>query len=103
MAFLDGGASAEAMAEAGVEGWVSITKAKRKRGEDEEDGANGHVPIRRGTLSIAVPGSIVGNAQSLELRTRLAGRIARAAAIFQVQYLVCVCSIIDWSQPNKRA
>ncbi|KAJ8911616.1 hypothetical protein NQ315_017126 [Exocentrus adspersus] len=35
------------------------------------------------TLSIAVPGSILENAQSPELRTYLAGQIARAACIFQ--------------------
>lgn len=36
------------------------------------------------TLSIAVPGSILENAQSQELRTYLAGQIARAASIYCV-------------------
>ena len=36
------------------------------------------------TLSIAVPGSILENAQSPELRTYLAGQIARAAGIFKI-------------------
>jgi len=36
------------------------------------------------TVSIAVPGSIVANAQSPELRTYLAGQIARACTIFNV-------------------
>ena len=36
------------------------------------------------TLSIAVPGSILDNAQSTELRTYLAGQIARAACVFKV-------------------
>ncbi|KXJ80018.1 hypothetical protein RP20_CCG027221 [Aedes albopictus] len=40
------------------------------------------------TLSIAVPGSILDNAQSPELRTYLAGQIARAACIFQVDEVV---------------
>ncbi|XP_062540628.1 putative methyltransferase C9orf114 [Armigeres subalbatus] len=40
------------------------------------------------TLSIAVPGSILDNAQSAELRTYLAGQIARAACIFQVDEVV---------------
>lgn len=40
------------------------------------------------TLSIAVPGSILDNAQSQELRTYLAGQIARAACIFQVDEVV---------------
>lgn len=36
------------------------------------------------TLSIAVPGSILDNTQSAELRTYVAGQIARAACIYQV-------------------
>lgn len=40
------------------------------------------------TISIAVPGSILDNAQSPELRTHLAGQIARAACIFQVDEVV---------------
>ncbi|NXG48410.1 CI114 methyltransferase, partial [Psilopogon haemacephalus] len=40
------------------------------------------------TLSVALPGSILNNAQSLELRTYLAGQIARACAIFCVDEVV---------------
>jgi hypothetical protein len=36
------------------------------------------------TLSIAIPGSILDNAQSPELRTYLAGQIARAACVFKI-------------------
>lgn len=36
------------------------------------------------TVSIAVPGSILDNAQTPELRTYLAGQIARAACIYKV-------------------
>lgn len=36
------------------------------------------------TVSIAVPGSILGNAQSPELKAYLAGQIARAACIYNV-------------------
>ncbi|KAJ1645184.1 hypothetical protein IWQ61_010341, partial [Dispira simplex] len=43
---------------------------------------------RRYTVSIALPGSIVDNAQSAELRTYLAGQIARAAAVFNVDEIV---------------
>ncbi|KFV64090.1 Uncharacterized protein C9orf114, partial [Dryobates pubescens] len=42
----------------------------------------------RPTLSVALPGSILNNAQSLELRTYLAGQIARACAIFSVDEVV---------------
>ncbi|MFH4976922.1 hypothetical protein AB6A40_003631 [Gnathostoma spinigerum] len=40
------------------------------------------------TLAIALPGSILNNAQSQELRTYLAGQIARAAVIFCVDEIV---------------
>ncbi|CAG9539586.1 unnamed protein product [Cercopithifilaria johnstoni] len=39
-------------------------------------------------LSIALPGSILNNAQSPELRTYLAGQIARSAAVFCVNEIV---------------
>ncbi|XP_057546189.1 uncharacterized protein LOC130825143 [Amaranthus tricolor] len=40
------------------------------------------------TVSIAIPSSIIGNAQSDELATRLAGQIARAATIFRIDEVV---------------
>lgn len=40
------------------------------------------------TVSIALPGSIVANAQSKELRTYVAGQIARAAATFNVDEII---------------
>lgn len=40
------------------------------------------------TISIAIPGSILENAQSPELRSYLAGQIARAACIYQVDEIV---------------
>lgn len=43
---------------------------------------------RKFTVSVALPGSIVDNAQSAELRTYLCGQIARAAAIFQIDEIV---------------
>jgi len=43
---------------------------------------------RNSTLSIAIPGSIVSNAQTQELRTHLVGQIARAAAIYHVDEIV---------------
>lgn len=43
---------------------------------------------RKSTLSIALPGSIVSNAQTMELRTHLVGQIARAAAIYHVDEIV---------------
>lgn len=43
---------------------------------------------RKYTVSIAIPGGIIANAQTLELKTALAGQIARAAAIFNVDEIV---------------
>ena len=40
------------------------------------------------TLSIALPGSIVANAQTAELKTYLAGQVARAAVVFNVDEIV---------------
>jgi len=40
------------------------------------------------TVSIAVPGSIISNAQSSELKAYLAGQVARAATIFNVDEVV---------------
>ncbi|CAL5416065.1 unnamed protein product [Camellia sinensis] len=60
-------------------------KKKKKKSENEKD----HVqPKEIPTVSIAVPGSIIDNAQSLELATRLAGQIARAATIFRIDEVV---------------
>merc|ERR1740131_735494 len=40
------------------------------------------------TISLALPGSILDNAQTPELRTYLAGQVARAAAIFNIDEVV---------------
>ena len=43
---------------------------------------------RKWTASIAVPSSIVDNAQSPELKAYLCGQIARALVIFQIDEIV---------------
>eukprot|EP00049_Salpingoeca_infusionum_P024207 m.15174 g.15174 ORF g.15174 m.15174 type:complete len:533 (-) comp6534_c0_seq1:177-1775(-) len=43
---------------------------------------------RKQTVTIALPGSIIDNAQSPELRSYLAGQIARAAAVFEIDEIV---------------
>lgn len=40
------------------------------------------------TVSVALPGSVLDNAQSAELRTYLAGQIARACVVFCVDEIV---------------
>jgi predicted SPOUT superfamily RNA methylase MTH1 len=43
---------------------------------------------RFSTVSIALPGSIVGNAQTRELKTHLVGQIARSATIYHIDEIV---------------
>ena len=59
-------------------------EAFNKEEEEEEDKDKG----RSYTLSVALPGSILDNAQSPELRTYLAGQVARALAVFNVDEVV---------------
>ncbi|KAL6626157.1 hypothetical protein ACP70R_029883 [Stipagrostis hirtigluma subsp. patula] len=63
-------------------------KKKQKHRKDEDGGEEKAAPKRKPTLSIAVAGSIIDNAQSLELATLLAGQIARAATVFRVDEVV---------------
>ncbi|CAG4919112.1 unnamed protein product [Colias eurytheme] len=53
------------------------------------------------TVSIAVPGSILENAQSAELRTYLAGQIARAACVFCVDEVIVFDDIGDQLNTKK--
>ncbi|KFU90636.1 Uncharacterized protein C9orf114, partial [Chaetura pelagica] len=57
-------------------------KQAEKQEEQKEDKGRPYA------LSVALPGSILNNAQSPELRTYLAGQIARACAIFCVDEIV---------------
>ncbi len=51
---------------------------------------------RNYTISIAISASCIENAQHLELATSLAGQLARAAAVFNVDEVV----VIDESNPQ---
>lgn len=53
------------------------------------------------TISIAIPGSILENAQSAELRTYLAGQIARAACVFCVDEVIVFDDIGDKLDTKK--
>ncbi|VDP38106.1 unnamed protein product [Soboliphyme baturini] len=67
-----------------------ISEIEKKCRENEETAniENESPEGRNYTVSVAVPGSILDNAQTHELRTYLAGQIARAAAIFEVDEIV---------------
>lgn len=60
-------------------------EVEQKKQQEHEEKKNSPIVS---TISIAVPGSILENAQSPELRTYLAGQIARAACIFKVDEVV---------------
>ncbi|MGH0141990.1 UNVERIFIED_CONTAM: hypothetical protein FKN15_043232 [Acipenser sinensis] len=73
----------------------TLEKQKKKQREEEEEEKRKQLQEeeikRRGrpyTVSIALPGSVLDNAQSPELRTYLAGQIARACAVFCVDEVV---------------
>uniref|UniRef100_A0A8C2V3N8 28S rRNA (uridine-N(3))-methyltransferase n=1 Tax=Chinchilla lanigera TaxID=34839 RepID=A0A8C2V3N8_CHILA len=69
-----------------------------QRQKEEEEAAAGREELGRPyTLSVALPGSILDNAQSPELRTYLAGQIARACAIF------CVDEIVVFDEEGQEA
>ncbi|OAY85445.1 putative methyltransferase C9orf114 [Ananas comosus] len=66
----------------------SKKKNKRKRKKVEEEEEKEIVKKEKSTVSIAVAASIIDNTQSLELATRLAGQVARAATIFCIDEVV---------------
>ncbi|KAL5701792.1 hypothetical protein ACHQM5_027094 [Ranunculus cassubicifolius] len=70
--------------EAAING-ESGTKTKKKKGKKHK---NKEEKYEIPTVTMAVAGSIIHNAQSLELATRLAGQIARAATIFRIDEIV---------------
>lgn len=68
---------------------------KRKLSKSKEEwkvaNSKGFRAVGKGrnyTVSVALPGSFVDNAQSRELRTYLAGQIARTAAVFSVDEII---------------
>ncbi|XP_050449584.1 putative methyltransferase C9orf114 homolog isoform X1 [Cataglyphis hispanica] len=86
---------------------VKRTK-KQELEKESKNESNEHVegtkPERKDicTVSIAVPGSILDNAQSPELRTYLAGQIARAACIYKVDELIVFDDKGDVTESEKK-
>ncbi|XVF63179.1 hypothetical protein PTKIN_Ptkin09bG0067500 [Pterospermum kingtungense] len=78
----------EAEAETKPNGDSHQKKKKKKTKAVEETNGGATESDEIPTVSIAIAGSIIDNAQSLELATRLAGQIARAATIFRVDEVV---------------
>mmetsp|Transcript_9806 Transcript_9806/g.17906 ORF Transcript_9806/g.17906 Transcript_9806/m.17906 type:complete len:382 (-) Transcript_9806:85-1230(-) len=70
------------------DGGESSGLASRKPSEHVFETVKNEDPGRKYTVSVAFPGSIVGNAQSKELRTYLVGQVARALTIFEVDEVI---------------
>ncbi|KAH9503307.1 putative methyltransferase C9orf114 [Bulinus truncatus] len=76
-----------------------IRKEKEQKSKEEEEDKKKKERLGRlYTVSIALPGSILDNAQSMELRAYLAGQIARAAAVFNVDEIVIFDEMNQTSQ-----
>ncbi|MBN3320148.1 CI114 methyltransferase, partial [Atractosteus spatula] len=68
-----------------------LEKERQKEEQELKEKLQKEDKIRKGrhyTVSIALPGSVLDNAQSPELRTYLAGQIARACTVFCVDEIV---------------
>ncbi|XP_006640740.2 putative methyltransferase C9orf114 homolog [Lepisosteus oculatus] len=68
-----------------------LEKQRQKEEQELTEKLQKEDKIRKGrhyTVSIALPGSVLDNAQSPELRTYLAGQIARACTVFCVDEIV---------------
>ena len=61
---------------------------KSKKSRNEENNSKAPVVGRSWTLSVAIPGSILDNAQSIQLRSYLAGQIGRALAVYNVDEII---------------
>ena len=69
-------------------GRVMSQPPKLKSTPNTESSASASTSTCHPTVSIAIPGSVVSNAQTRELQTQLAGQIARAAAVFRIDEIV---------------
>lgn len=79
-------------------------KRRRKRTKTEDESSCSETG-RGWTLSMALPSSILDNAQSNELKTYLVGQIARAAVVFNIDEIVVYdeycCS--NENDPNRQS
>ncbi|XP_063377185.1 putative methyltransferase C9orf114 [Cydia fagiglandana] len=78
---------------------LALEKEAEEKVREEQEKKKKYAEIS--TISIAVPGSIMENAQSAELRTYLAGQIARAACVFCVDEVIVYDDIGDKIDTKK--
>lgn len=65
-----------------------LEKEKQREAQKESSEHDQDNKGREYTVSVALPGSVLDNAQSTELRTYLAGQIARACVVFCVDEII---------------
>ncbi|XP_076842429.1 putative methyltransferase C9orf114 homolog isoform X2 [Brachyhypopomus gauderio] len=70
---------------------------EKEEGEQPSQEQQTKAKGRKYTVSIALPGSVLDNAQSPELRTYLAGQVARACTVF------CVDEVIVFDESDEDA
>ncbi|KAH8269616.1 hypothetical protein KR018_010515 [Drosophila ironensis] len=79
-------------------------EAESRAEEAAKEAQNNKAKLSPSTVSIAVPGSILENAQSNELRAYVAGQIARAACIFRVNEVIVFDDVgIATARETKRS
>lgn len=84
----------------------AVTAEENKTKAQKQESAERRAKGRAWTLSMAIPGSIIDNAQTKELKTYLAGQVARAAVIFQVDEIIVFDDQLGAAKnegPTKRA
>ncbi|CAH0407355.1 unnamed protein product [Chilo suppressalis] len=78
---------------------IALDREEEKKFKEEVEKEKKYSEIS--TVSIAIPGSILENAQSAELRTYLAGQIARAACVFCVDEVIVYDDVGDKLDTKK--
>ncbi|EYC33883.1 hypothetical protein Y032_0001g141 [Ancylostoma ceylanicum] len=90
---------------------IAEKREKALLGANEElkklqESTGNHQPSGKGknySISFAIPGSFLNNGQSAELRTYMAGQIARAATLFCVDYVIVYDETCKMTQENVAA
>ncbi|KIH52093.1 hypothetical protein ANCDUO_17810 [Ancylostoma duodenale] len=75
-----------------------LRKLQKSTGDQQLNGEG-----RNYSISFAIPGSFLNNGQSAELRTYMAGQIARAATLFCVDYVIVYDETCKMTQENVAA
>lgn len=81
---------------------AKIAEAQAAVDNEKIEETNKQNLLKVSTMSIAIPGSIMDNAQSPELRSYLAGQIARAAVIYNIDEIIVFDDQGDFTDDEKK-